>query len=192
MDNKEHIKALLIFAQNDILRMTENAKTQKQAELLINNNLDAKFHSGNIHAFEYACKHLTNILEKLEALYQPKEVDEIECFRNFIRTNHLSAKWHDYLKQNNIKEVELNKKVDLEELRKEWNKKTFYLRDVKSVDTVVIFDWFIEKLSHLQKPVDSDVNLLNECKLQLEYLNDKFGETGTTNALLAKFKQLNK
>lgn len=28
--------------------------------------------------------------------------------------------------------------------------------------------------------------LLYECKLQLEYLNQKFGETGTTNALLSK------
>lgn len=28
--------------------------------------------------------------------------------------------------------------------------------------------------------------LLQECKLQLEYLNEKFGETGTTNALLFK------
>lgn len=28
--------------------------------------------------------------------------------------------------------------------------------------------------------------LLLECKLQLEYLNEKFGETGTTNALISK------
>ena len=28
--------------------------------------------------------------------------------------------------------------------------------------------------------------LLYECKLQLEYLNNKFGETGTTNVLLSK------
>lgn len=28
--------------------------------------------------------------------------------------------------------------------------------------------------------------ILQECKLQLEYLNEKFGKTGTTNALLAK------
>ena len=31
-------------------------------------------------------------------------------------------------------------------------------------------------------------DLLNECENQLEYLNQKFGETGTTNALLAKLK----
>lgn len=31
--------------------------------------------------------------------------------------------------------------------------------------------------------------LLQECKLQLEYLNEKFGETGTTNSLLAKLNQ---
>ena len=31
-------------------------------------------------------------------------------------------------------------------------------------------------------------DLLNECEIQLEYLNQKFGETGTTNALLAKLK----
>lgn len=30
--------------------------------------------------------------------------------------------------------------------------------------------------------------LLQECRLQLEYLNDKFGETGTTNQLLSKLK----
>jgi hypothetical protein len=31
-----------------------------------------------------------------------------------------------------------------------------------------------------------EIELLQECKLQLEYLNEKFGETGTTNALLTK------
>ena len=31
-------------------------------------------------------------------------------------------------------------------------------------------------------------DLLNECEIQLEYLNQKFGETGTTNALLSKLK----
>jgi len=30
--------------------------------------------------------------------------------------------------------------------------------------------------------------LLQECRLQLEYLNEKFGETGTTNALLSKLE----
>ena len=34
----------------------------------------------------------------------------------------------------------------------------------------------------------SDKKLLQECILQLEYLNEKFGETGTTNSLLAKLK----
>lgn len=31
-----------------------------------------------------------------------------------------------------------------------------------------------------------EIGLLQECKLQLEYLNEKFGETGTTNALITK------
>lgn len=31
-------------------------------------------------------------------------------------------------------------------------------------------------------------DLLDECRLQLEYLNDKFKETGTTNSVLAKVK----
>ena len=31
--------------------------------------------------------------------------------------------------------------------------------------------------------------LLQECKLQLEYLNEKFGKTGTTNALLSKLNR---
>jgi hypothetical protein len=30
--------------------------------------------------------------------------------------------------------------------------------------------------------------LLEECRLQLKYLNEKFGETGTTNALLSKLE----
>ena len=38
----------------------------------------------------------------------------------------------------------------------------------------------------------TDRDLLRECKLQLEYLNEKFKETGTTNALLTKIDaQLN-
>lgn len=32
----------------------------------------------------------------------------------------------------------------------------------------------------------NETELLQECKLQLEYLNEKFGETGTTNSLLTK------
>jgi len=32
----------------------------------------------------------------------------------------------------------------------------------------------------------NETELLQECKLQLKYLNEKFGETGTTNALLTK------
>ena len=34
--------------------------------------------------------------------------------------------------------------------------------------------------------MENTTELLNECKLQLEYLSRKFGETGTTNALLVK------
>ena len=36
----------------------------------------------------------------------------------------------------------------------------------------------------------NETELLQECKLQLEYLNEKFGETGTTNALLTKIYAL--
>lgn len=34
--------------------------------------------------------------------------------------------------------------------------------------------------------METNKELLQECKLQLEYLNEKFGQTGTTNALIAK------
>jgi hypothetical protein len=34
------------------------------------------------------------------------------------------------------------------------------------------------------------VELLMECKLQLEYLNQKFTETGTTNTIIARINQL--
>lgn len=61
----EKIKALLIFAQNDMLRMTENAKLQKQLENIAGNNYAEGFHGGNIQAFDYACKHLTNILDTM-------------------------------------------------------------------------------------------------------------------------------
>lgn len=39
--------------------------------------------------------------------------------------------------------------------------------------------------------IDMDLNLiklLEHCKLQLEYLNEKFGETGTSNALISKLE----
>lgn len=38
----------------------------------------------------------------------------------------------------------------------------------------------------LRSPMQRDEDLLDECRLQLEYLNGKFGETGTTNNLLAR------
>lgn len=34
------------------------------------------------------------------------------------------------------------------------------------------------------------LGMLKECKLQLEYLNEKFTETGTTNSLLSKIELL--
>lgn len=34
--------------------------------------------------------------------------------------------------------------------------------------------------------MENQIELLRECKIQLEYLNEKFGETGTTNSLLSK------
>lgn len=34
------------------------------------------------------------------------------------------------------------------------------------------------------------IELLLECRLQLEYLNEKFEETGTTTALLAKLNDI--
>lgn len=34
------------------------------------------------------------------------------------------------------------------------------------------------------------LEMLKECKLQLEYLNEKFTETGTTNSLLSKIESL--
>ncbi len=37
--------------------------------------------------------------------------------------------------------------------------------------------------------MENKTELLIECKNQLEYLNEKFGETGTTNSLLAKLER---
>ena len=79
MELKDKIKALLIFAQNDMLRMTENAKLQKQSEQVIGNKYNAGFHGGNVQAFDYACKHLTNILEVLECNEQSYEVSSVKC-----------------------------------------------------------------------------------------------------------------
>ena len=55
---------------------------------------------------------------------------------------------------------------------------------VEGIDTL-----FVEGYNQCQ---NDNANILNECVLQLEYLNEKFGETGTTNALLSKLKSLNK
>jgi len=38
----------------------------------------------------------------------------------------------------------------------------------------------------MEEKVKKMRDVLAECKLQLEYLNEKFGETGTTNQLLGK------
>jgi hypothetical protein len=62
------IKALLISAQHDMLRMMENAKLQQQAEEVIGNKYNCGFHGGNVLAFEYACKHITNILNNIEKI----------------------------------------------------------------------------------------------------------------------------
>lgn len=82
------IKSLLLFAQNDMLRMSENAKLQKQSEQLIDNKYNAGFHGGNIQAFDYACKHLTNIIEVLEQKDNTYEVGMVKCI---ICTNEWCA-----------------------------------------------------------------------------------------------------
>lgn len=48
-----------------------------------------------------------------------------------------------------------------------------------------MLDDFEEQAKEIEK---HQQDLLNECEIQLEYLNQKFGETGTTNALLSKLK----
>lgn len=60
------IRKLLIESQDDLIRMMRNAQIQQEAERIIGNEYAEKFHSGNVMAFEYACKHITNILEKTE------------------------------------------------------------------------------------------------------------------------------
>lgn len=42
----------------------------------------------------------------------------------------------------------------------------------------------------MKNNLDEHIDLLMECKIQLEYLNEKFGETGTTNSLIAKIDLL--
>ena len=48
----------------------------------------------------------------------------------------------------------------------------------------------IQLCQELTKERDKLLTLLQECKLQLEYLNQKFPSTGTTNSLLVKLKQV--
>lgn len=62
----DFIRKLLIEAQDDLLRMMGNAQTQKQAEEIIENKYNTAFYVGCIKSNEYACKHLTNILTKIE------------------------------------------------------------------------------------------------------------------------------
>lgn len=73
------LKALLIYSQNDLLRMSENAKLQKQSELLVNNLYNAGFHGGNVQAFEYACKHITSILEFIDNNETVSDVSMVQC-----------------------------------------------------------------------------------------------------------------
>jgi len=42
--------------------------------------------------------------------------------------------------------------------------------------------------AHISEVSETAFDLLIECELQLEYLNQKFGQTGTTNALISKLK----
>jgi hypothetical protein len=61
----DQIIMLIKDAQIDLIRMSGNAKTQKEAETLIGNEYNAGVHGGNIQAFEYAWQHLNHILEKI-------------------------------------------------------------------------------------------------------------------------------
>jgi hypothetical protein len=70
----EKIRQLLIEAQNDLLRMAENAKKEKINWAFHKNtkpevnqkDYNVGFFTGSIKSLEYACKHLTNILEQTE------------------------------------------------------------------------------------------------------------------------------
>jgi hypothetical protein len=62
----EKIKQMLIDAQNDLLRMMDNAKCSKEVESVVNHKYNEGFYAGSIKSLEYASKHLTNILEQTE------------------------------------------------------------------------------------------------------------------------------
>lgn len=49
-----------------------------------------------------------------------------------------------------------------------------------------------EEIKKQDKEIEELKNILDECRLQFEYLNGKFGETGTTNNILSKIINTNK
>lgn len=47
----------------------------------------------------------------------------------------------------------------------------------------------VKQIEHALNRIEELESLKDECRVQLEYLNEKFGETGTTNSLLTRLKQ---
>lgn len=89
--------------------------------------------SHNLERHSKAKLHLKNVEKKVDAMKRntPTKEEEInkqstsDIFRNFIRTNHLTAKWELYLKENNI---DLTKTKEVK--RKNNSVKHSYLEEV--------------------------------------------------------------
>ena len=63
-----------------------------------------------------------------------------------------------------------------------------YYKENAEEGYIITPDRVLRYISESEKRIKELEALKDESRIQLEYLNEKFGETGTTNALLSRLK----
>jgi hypothetical protein len=124
--------------------------------------------------------------------------EKAEHLKKIIATNSKEITPNCYISEDKVKEFAeyWNKykelpKFDIEE--KEYDRNKFNITGVfQSFNNQLQIKWLPKEEtkfeSHISEVSETAFDLLVECELQLEYLNQKFGQTNTTNALISKLK----
>lgn len=151
---------------------------------------------------EFAKKPQKNKSNTYEKFINHQEAMCITDFLNRSKESNYSIYIDKLREEAELIRIRYKKEIDLGEEISESDAKKIEIKLLRKFHTLLqrmIDDNLIRKAMQnyldLAPPEksDSSIELLQECKIQLEYLNEKFGQTGTTNALLAKIdKKLNR
>ena len=144
----------------------QNQELQRQVDELNNKVKD----------WELVTNHLKDKHTKLK---EQLEISQLEAKDNLDHANVIRQEYKELKEALSQPKEEPKKEVDLDELRDEFDT---WWRLKGYVSSTTITDWFTSRLPHLQKPVESDEDKINEeitsnmlCLLSKQYDDEETG-----------------